>query len=65
MEKSEQNIIALKVGDTFRLNGARKHNTVIDEFDHDGEAYVVYVGDAKDSKLEVRIKKYLCSETEY
>ena len=41
MEKSEQNIIALKVGDTFRLNGARKHNTVINEFDHDGETYVV------------------------
>ena len=65
MEKSEQNIIALKVGDTFRLNGARKHNTVIDEFDHDGETYVVYIGDTKDSKFEVRRKKSLCSVTEY
>ena len=65
MENLEKNIVTLKVGDIFRLNGAKKHNTVVNEFEYNGETFIVYIGDTPYSKFEIREKEHLCSVTEY
>ena len=53
MENLEKNIVTLKVGDIFRLNGAKKHNTVVNEFEYNGETFIVYIGDTPYSKFEI------------
>lgn len=56
----ENNTIDLKVGDVFRFNRARKHNTIINEFDYNGETYMVFIDDAKYPSMEISPKEKLC-----
>ena len=65
MKNLKKNIVTLKVGDIFRLNGAKKHNTVVNEFEYNGETFIVYIGDTPYSKFEIREKENLCSVTDY
>ena len=61
----EYNKIELKVGDVFRFNRARKHNTAINEFDYKGQTYMVYIDDSQYPSMEVARKEALCGVYRY
>ena len=61
----ENNTIDLKVGDVFRFNRARKHNKVINEFDYNGETYMVYIDDSRYPSMHTASKNRLCSVYNY
>lgn len=61
----ENNTIDLKVGDVFRFNRARKHNTVINEFDYKGEKFMVYIDDVQYPSMKIARKDALCGVYRY
>ena len=61
----KNNTIDLKVGDVFRFNRARKHNTVINEFDYKGEKFMVYIDDAQYPSMKIARKETLCGVYHY
>lgn len=61
----ENNTIDLKVGDVFRFNRARKHNTVINQFDYNGKTYMVYIDDAQYPSMKISSKENLCGVYHY
>ena len=61
----ENNTIDLKVGDVFRFNRARKHNTVINEFDYNGKTYMVFIDDVKYPSMKISPKEKLCGVYQY
>lgn len=61
----ENNTIDLKVGDVFRFNRARKHNTVINQFDYNGKTYMVYIDDAQYPSMKISSKESLCGVYRY
>lgn len=61
----KDNTIDLKVGDVFRFNRARKHNTVINEFDYKGEKFMVYIDDAQYPSMKIARKEALCGVYHY
>lgn len=61
-----ENIIDIKVGDVVRMNKARKTETIIHEFSHDGKDYLIIEKLINGRKeFFVANKKYYCGVEEF